>query len=163
MEKEIWKDIKGFEGHYEISRLGRVLSLKRDAHKILKLKKTRAGYYFVSLSLGGKIYYKSIHQLVAIAFLNHKPNGFNGFVVDHIDNNKLNNKLSNLQLITNRENSSKDKKGCSSKYVGVSWHKGNKSWYSAIRIKGKRVFIGQFKDEYLAHIAYQNKLKEING
>jgi ribosomal protein L15E len=72
-----------------------------------------------------------------MAFLNHTPCGYK-IVVDHIDNNiKTDNRLENLQLITQRENVSKDIKNTSSKYIGVCWHKKAKKWRSSIQINGK--------------------------
>ena len=103
---------------------------------------------------------KIVSQLIAIAFLNHKPCG-NKMVVDHIDTNKLNNKLYNLQVITNRENTSKDRKNGSSKYLGVSWNKSNKNWSATILINGKPKYLGSFTNEKEASQAYQNELKNL--
>ena len=66
-----------------------------------------------------------------------------------------------MQVITQRENSSKDKKGGSSKYVGVTFNKLNNTWKSQINIDGKIKYLGDFKNEIDASKAYQNKLKEI--
>ena len=93
-----------------------------------------------------------------MAFLNHKPCGHK-MVVDHIDNNKLNDKLYNLQVITNRENVSKDKKGGNSKYIGV--HKEKNKFRAAIRRDGKIKYLGLFTDEKEAAKAYQNELNKI--
>jgi len=171
MKKEIWKDIPDYEGLYQVSNLGRVKSLervvKRANNRILPLKerilkpaKDKRGYYHVMLCLNGKIKAYRIHKLVAIVFLNHKPKG-RYIVVDHIDNNKTNNKVSNLQITTARNNASKDKKGYTSKYTGVSWHKAGKKWSSQIHHKGKKIHIGLYDSEYKAYLAYQAKLKKI--
>ena len=102
-------------------------------------------------------------MLVALGFLGHvMGNGSVGLVVDHIDNNSRNNRLDNLQLITQRQNSSKDKKGVSSKYVGVSWNKGKSKWSSSIRYKGKLIFLGYYVIEKEAHEAYQTALRRID-
>lgn len=172
MQNEIWKDIPNYEGLYKCSNLGRIKSLSRIIYpktggsylieekiKIHTVK--NSGYLQTTLNKEGKYKTFRIHQLVAICFLNHKPCGFK-LVVDHIDNNPLNNNLENLQLITNRENSSKDKKGFSSKYPGVSWQV--YKWIARIRIKsegGKKVHLGYFEKEYDAHLAVQKKLREI--
>ena len=100
---------------------------------------------------------KSVHQLVAMAFLGHVPCGHK-IVVDHINHDKLNNRLENLQLITNRENCSKDVKNKSSKYTGVSWDKARNKWVSQIKINGKTVPLGRYKCELVASIVYQKKL-----
>lgn len=169
--EEIWKDIPEYEGLYQVSNLGRVKSLERmvkgriglriQNKRILSQIKINIGYLKITLHNQKKPKQLLTHQLVAIAFLNHVLDGTNKIVVDHKDNDKLNNNLFNLQLITNRENSSKDKKGGTSKYVGVMWHKSKQKWESRIRCKGKLLFLGLFIDEYEAHLAYQEKLEEI--
>lgn len=102
--KEIWKPIRGYR-FYEVSNLGRIRCLKGKG-RILKpsLQITRGGFKRFRVNLyENKIpkQYK-VHRLVATAFilnLNHKPQ------VNHIDNNPLNNKVSNLEWVTNEENS----------------------------------------------------------
>ena len=91
-------------------------------------------------------------------FLNHKPN--KEFVVDHINNIKLDNRLENLQLITQRENSSKDRKG-TSVYRGVSWAKQNKKWIAQITINKKKINLGYFTIELNASKAYNLALINI--
>lgn len=161
-EKEIWKSILGYEGLYEVSDLGNVKSLKRKNRKKEKLLKsfTVKGYFRVGLSKEGKTKAMQIHQLIAIAFLNHVPDGHR-LVVDHINNIKTDNRLENLQIITGRENTSKDKKECTSKYSGVSWHKRRKKWVASIHIKDKRKHLGYFTDEIEASLIYQKTLEEI--
>jgi hypothetical protein len=166
MENEIWKDIPNYDGYYQVSNLGRVKTTsnnKTRKERILKL--TLNGpegkkYLAICLSKNSKQKVIKIHQLVAMAFLNHTPCGHK-IVVDHIDNNRFNNNLSNLQLITNRENSSKNKTGGTSKYVGVCWNKQKQKWNSEIHIEGKKFLLGQFKNELDAHLAYQKKLKTL--
>ena len=156
MIKEEWKPVKDYEGLYEVSNLGRVKSLRFNKERILKPIKDGRGYINVGLSSKKHL----VHQLVAINFLNHTPCGMK-LVVDHINNNPLDNRLENLQLISFRENSSKDIKNKSSKYTGVSWDKSRNKWTSTIYILKKSIKLGRFKNEYDAHIAYQNKLKTI--
>jgi hypothetical protein len=156
--KEEWKVVKGFED-YEVSNLGRVKSLKRNKERILKFSLDNHGYYILSLYKENKAKTKQVSKLVAVAFLNHKPCGYNE-IVDHIDNNPLNNNLENLQLITNRENLSKDKKGFS-KYIGVSFRKDTNKWQSRICINGKSNYLGVFNTELEASNAYQLKLKTL--
>ena len=168
--EEIWRDVEGYEGLYQVSNFGNVKSLARVVkwkntkrtikEKLLKLGFDFRGYLVVGLCKEGKLKTKRIHVLVAIAFLNHTPDGTQKIVVDHIDNNKLNNNLENLQLTSNRHNCSKDKKG-TSKYTGVSWHKASKKWASQIRINGKVKHIGYFSNEIDASKAYQSKLESL--
>lgn len=104
--KEIWKDIKGYEGLYQISNFGRVKSLKRmmknrKCEEIIKKPSiTNKRYYKLPLCKYGKNKYFFIHRLVAQAFI---PNFENKPTVDHIDRNKLNNNVSNLRWATYKE------------------------------------------------------------
>ena len=155
---EVWKNIPEFKS-YQVSNLGNVKSLKYGKERILKKPIGGGGYIQVGIYKNKKCSKRTINQLMAIAFLNHKPSGHK-MVVDHIDTNKLNNKLYNLQVITNRKNLSKDKKG-TSKYTGVSWNKKNKKWIASIRINSKYNHLGSFTNEIEASQAYQNELKKI--
>jgi len=162
---EIYKEIKGYDGYYLISNLGNVKSLKNNKEKILASHPNEKGYYNIDLYLNNKRKTLRLHKLVAEYFLNHKGNGTMDLVIDHIDNNKSNNRFDNLQIITNRQNSSKTTKKIegktSSKYVGVTWSKHNSRWLAQIQINKKKIHLGCFINEYDAHISYQNKLKEI--
>lgn len=98
---EIWRKIEGFE-NYEVSNLGNVRSLKNKKVKILKLIKRETGYIFINLYKNKKIHHKSVHRLVASTFI---PNPQNKFQVNHIDGDKTNNKVENLEWCTAKENS----------------------------------------------------------
>lgn len=107
--KEIWKDIKGYEGDYQISNLGRVKSTKLQfgyVHKevILKPVPTVWGYYRVGLTKNKKIKQFFIHRLVAETFIPN-PNPETKIYVNHIDSDKSNNASSNLKWVTAKENS----------------------------------------------------------
>ena len=170
--KEEWRKIKGFLEKYEASNLGRIRSLDSfveysDGRSVFKKGRVltptfdKRGYGRVCLRRSDNSKAKMlVHQLVAIAFLNHRPNGW-GLVVDHKDENKCNNTLSNLRLITNRENVSRSKTGKTSNYTGVDWKKSDKRWRSAIRIGGKTIHLGNFKCEFSAHLAYQKALASL--
>lgn len=102
---EIWKAVKGYEGLYEVSDLGRVRSLPRNntKGKILKpYASPHNGYCYVSLSKENKRISKRVHKLVMMAF-NPKPSG-KELEIDHRDRNKENNRLDNLQWVTHTEN-----------------------------------------------------------
>ena len=131
-------------------------SLKYNKERILKPTVDSSGYLIVSLYKNTKAKTKNVHQLVAESFLNHVPCG-NRSVVDHINNVKTDNGLGNLQIITHRENLSKDKKG-SSEYTGVSWCCTGEKWRADIRINGKTKYLGRFTDELKASEAYQKAL-----
>ena len=167
---EIWKDITNYEGCYQVSNLGNVRSLDRLDNrgykrkgKMLKKSLNSNRYYVVCLSKQGKNITNSVHTLVATTFMgNERGNGNSGLVVDHIDNDSINNRLDNLQLITQRQNASKDIKGGSSRFVGVSWHKASKKWRSEIQSIGKPIWLGNFETELAAHKVYQAALERIN-
>lgn len=97
--KEIFKDIKGYEGLYQISNFGNVKSLKRNI--ILKPSSNRKGYLHIILYKNHKSKNSIIHRLVAQAFI---PNPENKPQVNHIDGNKRNNNVNNLEWVTNSEN-----------------------------------------------------------
>ena len=161
--QETWNDIPGYEGLYKTSTLGRVKSLVRTKEKILKGCDNGQGYLMVALYKNGKRKYTTVHGLVSMAFLGHKPDGSHRTVVDHVNYNKQDNRVNNLQLITGRENISKDKwrKNPASRYVGVSWAKPNKRWKATILINSKQKFLGYFMNEIDAHNSYQDKLKSL--
>ena len=157
---EVWKEIPTFKS-YEVSNLGNVRSLKFNKVKVLKKSINKRGRYKVNLCENGSRFTNcKISQLSAMAFLNHKPCGHK-IVVDHIDNDKENDKLYNLQLISNRENTIKDTKRGSSRYVGVSWSKTSKKWRATIHTQGKLKHLGYFTDEKEAAQAYINELNKI--
>lgn len=156
--EEIWKPIKNHTGYF-ISSLGRIKSFKKRREIILKQSpRSKAGYLSVSIwSDDAKKKTHDIHVLVAEAFLNHVSNGHE-VTVDHIDNIKSHNNVSNLQLLSNRENVSKNTKRGTSIYTGVLWSKSMNKWVSRIIINKVRYIIGYFELEIEAGYAYQNAL-----
>ena len=89
---EEFRDLKGFE-NYQISNLGRIYSKKRRT--CLKVKRLgNSGYYQVRLSKDGSYVYKNLHRLIAETFI---PNPNNLRTVNHINGNKLDNRISNLE------------------------------------------------------------------
>ena len=97
---EIWKDIKGYEGLYQVSNKGRVKSFHRKKIKLLKRHDFR-NYYAVRLYKDGIIENFLVHRLVAEFFI---PNPQNKPQVNHKDGNKLNNCVENLEWVTIQEN-----------------------------------------------------------
>ena len=155
---EKWKSVPNHK-EYMVSNLGRVKSLKCGKEIILKQSQSKKGYLRIDIRSDGQRNSFQVHQLVMMAFKNHIPNG-NTLVVHHKDNIKSNNRLDNLEVITNRANSFTHKKG-TSKYTGVSWDKNRNKWSAEIRNGKKRIKLGRFKNEYDAHLAYQKELSLI--
>ena len=96
--KEIWKDIKGYEGEYMVSNLGRILSLLGKSPRLLKPRYNKLGYARVSLHARND---KLIHRLVADAFLGNPDNLPE---VNHLDENPSNNIVTNLEWCTHKDN-----------------------------------------------------------
>lgn len=159
--QEIWKDIPEYEGIYQVSNFGNIKSLGNNISKKEKiLKKAISGtYYMVQLNKKGLSKNISVHQLVAIVFLNHTPCGHK-LVVNHINFNRLDNRVENLEIITQRENTNKKHIKSSSKYTGVYWHKKDKRWQSYIMINGKLKYLGNFICETKASFRYETELKK---
>lgn len=99
--KEIWKDIEGYEGDYQVSNLGRIKSFKGKKEKIRKPGVIRGGYLGIMLSKNNKSKSFKIHRLVAMTFI---PNPNNYPEVNHKDENKKNNCVDNLEWCTKRYN-----------------------------------------------------------
>ena len=97
MSLEVWKDIEGFDGKYQISTWGRV----RSVNGIMKPYENHKGYLKIGLFKDGKNHKKRISRLVAMAFI---PNPDNKQQVDHIDGNRQNNSITNLRWASNKEN-----------------------------------------------------------
>jgi hypothetical protein len=169
-QKEIWKDIPNYEGHYQVSNYGRVKSLERivkngkssflKKEMFLTLKQNTRGYLCVSLYKNNLRKTKSVHQLVAMAFLNHIPCGHKK-VVDHINNIRTDNRLENLQIITTRKNNSKDRIKKHNSLTGV--YLSNKKWYAQIKFNGKNYHLGVFKSELEAHKKYLKSVSEVDN
>ena len=169
MKKEIWKSIKEYEDMYEVSTFGNVRSLDRfiiDKRgvkrfckgRVLRSTKNGKGYLHVIVCKDSKPVLMRIHALVFDTF---NGSDRSKLVIDHIDNDKENNNINNLQLITNRENVSK---GCllrkrASKYIGV--FKNHNRWSAKIRINGNLIHLGAFGCETAAHVTYQRRLNEL--
>lgn len=150
--QEIWKNIKGYEGAYQISNLGNVRSLDRyvkdkNRTQFIKGKRLKKGkrntYYVISLNKNGSRKSYQIHRLVAEAFI---PNPNNYPVVNHIDENRTNNRIENLEWCTQKYNINHSKrKMYSTKKAKVSSKTNEK--YINIKNNKYRVAISQLKVE----------------
>lgn len=169
--KEIWKDVVDYKGIYQISNLD---NFRRHPDKPRKAKYpkqiNRLGYHYISISHKGKKANKTVHQLVAAAFI---PGFKYGMHINHIDGDKTNNELSNLELSNAVHNNThaytlpSTAKPGKSKYRNVSIkydkrHKNPKpSYIASIKINSQRHYIGSFKEEVEAAKAVDTYLDSI--
>lgn len=154
---EEWYDIPGFENSYKINKNADVIGPR---NKILKPSLHNSGYLKLTLRKNKKSVYVMVHQLLGLTFFEGYKLNNRKIVVDHIDNNKLNNKLENLQIISFRKNVSKDRVNTTSKYTGVSKNKINNKYLVYIDTTGKSRYIGSFTNEIDAANAYNNELNK---
>lgn len=151
--KEIWKDIPGHEGSYQVSDMGNVFSLLTN--KNLALNVGKCGYVSVKLTSRGSLKDCRVHRLVMFSFI-----GYSKKNVDHINGVKTDNRLSNLQYLTPRENTHKDtmKNKVSGLPIGVCYDKGR--YRSRIYKGGKYHSLGAYSTKEDASAAYQNALED---
>ena len=157
-------DVLNFEGLYQISDTGIVKALERivfmpkGGFKIIKehfpvMTENKKGYLKVMLTAKNGIRKGFfVHRLVMSAFVGQSEKQ-----VNHIDLDKKNNNLNNLEYLTNRENAihSIDKTKTSSIYTGVTATKSG-NWQSQKTINGKHTYLGTFLTEHEAHQKYLN-------
>ena len=125
--QEVWIDVVGYEGLYQVSNLGRVKNLKRKVpyakgmrtipERILRNHINECGYVYVRLYKDAKGKNIKLHRIVAQAFI---KNPENKRCVNHIDGNKQNNRAENLEWVTHSENM----QHASDSGLWVSWNKG---------------------------------------
>lgn len=159
---EEFKNIPNYEGLYQVSDLGRIKSFKLGKESILKSNLTRFGYLLTTLFKNNDRKTKPVHQLVAITFLNHTP-WESSLVVNHKNFIRYDNRLENLEIVTQRENSNRKHLKSSSEYTGVDWNNSLGKWRSRITINGKEISLGAFEDELEASKYYENALIAIKN
>ncbi len=102
---------------------------------------------------------KQILSYHVIVWILHHGTIPNGFVLDHIDGNRINNNINNLRLVTLQENSCNKKIHRTGRLVGCYFHKGAGRWVARARINGKRFYLGLYESEQKAHEVYQSFMK----
>jgi len=170
--KEVWKDISGYEGFYQVSNLGRVKSLARTAirggrpyrikEKILSPYIGAWGYRIANFKKGDGHHWHRVSVLVAKEFVSN-PDKLP--VVNHKDRVRTNDVPHNLEWTTDRENATHGqllRKQKSSKFTGVCWDKSISRWVARIRIGDKRIRLGSFNNEEDASKEYKKAMNE-NG
>lgn len=162
--KEYYQDIPDYKGLYQISTFGNIKSLSRTASngKVIKefIKAQHIGrdkYKALTLNKNGIKKTWSVHQLMGITFYNHKPYYYDNGVVHHVDENILNNKLNNLEIVSSRYNSSISRKN---KDLGVYERNGKFETY--ITIDNKKTYLGSYLTLEKAKEVRANKVKEID-
>lgn len=174
--KEEIKPIKGYEELYLISNYGYGISLAKEwisgknnhIHKkkketVLKANINTGGYLTVCLNKNKKRKAITLHTLVYDHFGIGERNG-QILQIDHKDEDKLNCRIDNLQLLSQRQNTAKYFKTqkTSSKYTGVCWHKNRQKWRVHITINSECKHLGYFTNEFEAYNEYDRALKEFN-
>jgi len=161
--EEIWQKVPDYN-NYSVSNLGRVRNDK--TFRILKGGLNLDGYNNNPIAKNGKYKTFRTHQLVAIVFLNHIPNGHK-LVINHINGIKTDNRVENLEIVTNRENTSTcynpNKVKCSSQYIGVYWNKQMQKWKCQIVINKKKIFLGSYNSEIMASKIYNDALLNLTN
>lgn len=174
MPDEIWKDIKGYEGYYQVSNIGNVKSVERVIvrqngrsqpvkERVLKSATDIDGYKFVVLQKEGKKLGQKVHRLVGQTFL---PNENKLPQINHIDGVRSNNDVLNLEWVSPKQN--QHHRHYTRKFgtkpnvprgVFLSFNKTR--WIAAIRVDGKSVYLGTFDLKEEAYATYFNKFMEL--
>ena len=172
---EEWKQIPNLP--YEISSLGKIRNLQG---KVLKTYVQNSGYEQIKINYQGLHIHKSIHRLVAEAFI---PNPLNKEYVNHIDGNKLNNTVDNLEWCTNSENilharktglnpynkptlglklKPRSNNAKQSQYLGVHWDKSRQRWRAVVVLDKVKYLQKRYDSEYEAALARDECIKQYN-
>jgi hypothetical protein len=144
MTCEEWRPVVGWEALYDVSNHGRV---RRDGHILIPRITGNSKYQYVILYNGSTIKYKTIHRLVALAWI---PNPEGKPCVDHEDGNKLNNHISNLRWATRSEN--QWNKGSKKQFKGVCRHRGR--WRAMIMVADEHMCLGSYDTPEEAYFIY---------
>lgn len=157
---EHWKPVTNYEGYYWVSNKGRV----KNSRKIMKFYQINSGYLCIDFTVNKVKKKFLVHRLVAQAFL---PTKDTTLEVNHINEDKTNNVVENLQWCTSSSNKQhsiatgtydkiftqkntlgkKHKATCKSKYHNVTWDKNRERWQASVRHEGKTYFQKRFKTE----------------
>ena len=156
---EVWRSVDGYE-NYAVSSFGRIKNTYTG--KILKGSVNSQGYLRVNLYEDANRKTHQVHRLVANAFIDNPDDKL---CVDHKNNDKTNNHISNLRFATSKENSRNSKLSIknTSKVKGVHFDKRRKKWRARIKIDGISVHIGMFDNLEDAKTARVNRANEAFG
>lgn len=160
MNTEKWKPISGFDG-YRVSNIGNVWSEK--SNRMLSQWEDKDGYPVVGICRHKKVKFKKVHRLVAEAFCD----GDRSLTVDHVNGNRSDNRYSNLEFVTIRENTIRGRKCLkksdkTSAHVGVVWHESHR-WQSHITYNKKRYYLITSTDEDRCAKCYNDARRAIES
>lgn len=157
---EIWKELDGFDFLYQVSNYGRI----KNEKKIISQYLDKDGYCLVNLCFEEKIKLFRVHRLIAKNFI---QNDNNLKQVNHINSNRKDNRIENLEWVSISENNCHKfiGKKTSSIYRGVTYSTRDKRWLSQIQINKKKIHLGMFlteKEAYFKRLDYEEQNKIIN-
>lgn len=166
MEK--FKTIGGIYADYEIGDAGTLFSLKNGKRTLMTPQLHYRGYYEYFLYANGKRKTFKAHRLVYMAHVGPIPDGMQ---IDHVNGVKTDNRVSNLELVTNRENTMRyrntDRGRCkSSGHPGVYWDEQRHKWQVCLHVGGTRLHLGRFDpDKFDEACTMQEKAyaEEVSG
>lgn len=160
MQEEVWIELPESDGLYFVSNLGRIKRVyKKTGDRILKNCLSNNGYFVVNVKINGKRMVKTVHRLIASAFLGLRLEDTKT-EINHKNSNKLDNRVDNLEKVSHRENAihfySFNKKKSS---VGVKFRSDCKKWEANITLtkNGRRkiYYLGSFNSEEEASRVYE--------
>jgi len=163
MMEEVWKDILEYDGHYQISNLGRVKSFKRNRETILKLQTNTYGYNHISLMNNKKSSVNTIHTLVLQTF---KPDEyFDGAQANHKNGIKSDNRLENLEWCTAKENSNHAVRTGLRNNIGENHYKSklNNNSIRIIRMSYKNKYLNKYELAEIFNVSAQSISDIINN
>lgn len=175
LPNEVWKPYPEFPDRFLVSNKGRVLSIAFNKLKTCKTYSTTSkGYLSTVFSVNGKPHLRLVHRMVAMTFI---PNPENKPHVNHINSNRADNNVDNLEWVTVKENIRHGRehgnitldcnKGvksprAKSKYNNVTWNETKQRWQSSLKINGKRLSQKMFKTEEEAALFVNEQLDALN-
>ena len=162
---EIWKDIPGYEGFYQVSDMGRVRSVDRKVvrkngrpHTVIgKILRPSVASRYSIVQLRNSLHQKgrTVHSLVMLAFVGERVDGI---VIDHLNGDTYDNRLENLEYVTQRENV---RRFWGNDTPGVHFDKSRGLWAGRLSVGTKSHFLGRFKTKRKAHDAVKEKEVEL--
>lgn len=167
---EVWKSIKGYEGIYEVSNMGRIRTYRKkdgwvgykatDTPRLMSVISHGNGYLYVTLSKDSKTENRYVHRLVAEAFIGAIPQGH---VINHLDYDKTNNCADNLEIVTQKENVGHSRsKMCKPRKRNANAYICFRKRINKYEVTVRRKYLGHFETLEEARSVRDAYIKEIN-